>query len=358
MALQRGSAMKFLIRAAIVFCLIFAADPLSRPSLQGQERKASGKLASVDGFVITESQVRAQSAEDLDSLELEKLRARAKHARNENEILERALNRLIQDRLLKIEAAKRGVTEKELVAREILQHVQEPTEKDIDNFYEANKEGIGRAKSQVAPFIARYLKEQRENQARGAFLEKLEKGHRVVRSFKPIRFDVNAPGRPSRGPASAPVVLVVFSDFQCPYCRDFSTTLSDVIDQYGNKVRLVFRQYPLTQIHPDAQRAAEASLCAAAQNRFWEMHDLLFAGADKLKDEDMTSRAKDLSLKIDAFSSCMGSKRIQTLIRDDIRAGAAAGAEGTPALYVNGRYLEDSQSFEEISAIIEEELHR
>jgi len=350
--------MKFIVRTAVALCLIFATAPLTCPSLQGQERKASGKLASVDGFVITESQVRAKSAEDLDSLELEKLRTKAKHARNENEILERTLNRLIRERLLKIEAARRGVTEEELVAKEILQHVQEPTEKDIDDFYEGNKEGIGRAKSQVAPLIARYLKEQRENLVRGAFLEKLEKEHRVVRSFKPIRFEVNAPGRPSRGPASAPVVLVVFSDFQCPYCRDFSMTLSDILDQYGSKVRLVFRQYPLTQIHPDAQRAAEASLCAAAQNRFWEMHDLLFAGADKLKDEDIKSRAKDLSLKIDTFNTCMISKRIQTLIREDIRAGAAAGAEGTPALYVNGRYLEDSHTFEEISAVIEEELHR
>jgi len=350
--------MRSSFRAAAIICLIMAADPLFHPSLQGQERKTSAKLATVDGFAITESQVRKESANDLDSLELERLRTKATQARNENEILERTLNRLIEERLLQIEAVKRGVTKEELVSKEILQHVQEPTEKEIDDFYEENKENISESKKQVSPKIARYLKKQRENDLREALLQKLKKEHRVIRSFKPIRFDVNAPGRPTRGPASAPVVLVVFSDFECPYCRDFSMTLSDIIDQFGDKVRLVFRQYPLTRIHPDAQKAAEASLCAAAQNRFWEMHDLLFANQDKLQEEDIKSRAKDLNLNADAFNSCLTAKRVATLIREDIRAGSAAGADGTPTLYVNGRYLGGSHTYEEIAAVIEEELHR
>jgi len=160
----------------------------------------------------------------------------------------------------------------------------------------------------------------------------------------------------ARGPAKAPIVLVLFSDFQCPYCRDFNLTIDDILKKYGDKARLVFRQFPLTRIHPNAQRAAEASLCAAAQNRFWEMHDLLFQNQNNLRDQELKDRASKLGLDVTAFNGCMDSSRKGNIVYEDLRAGAAVGVEGTPALFINGRFLYGSRSFEEVAAIIDEEL--
>jgi protein-disulfide isomerase len=349
--------MKSFLRVSI-FCLIMAAFSSFHSYLQGKDQKAASKsLASVDGVAITETQVLKESAEDLDSLELQLLRSKATYARNKHDILEQSLNRLVEEKLLKAEAAKRGITETELVEKEITKFIKEPTNEQIDVFYEENKGNIRKPKEQVVEKIRQYLKDDQQGDIREAFLKKLKKEHRVTRSLKPIRFEVNAQGRPSKGPAAAPIVLVLFSDFQCPYCRDFNLTIEDVMKKYGDKVRLVFRQFPLIRIHANAQRAAKASLCAGDQNHFWEMHDLLFRNQDNLKEEDIQRQAKDLNLDINALNACLDSARIRTMIQDDIRAGSMAGVDGTPALFINGRYLGGARSDEEIISIIEEELH-
>jgi protein-disulfide isomerase len=340
-------------------CVLAIAGLLSSSLLlSGKERKAPGgkKMASVDGSAITETQLRMHGAEDLDSLELQMLHAKAVFAQNEHQILERTLNRLVEEKLIAAEAARRGVTKEELLARELQPSLQEPTGEEIDAFYEENKKRINRPKEEVTPQIGKFLKQQKEGDAREAFLKRLEKEHQVTRSLEPLRFDVNAPSRPSMGPASARVILVVFSDFQCPYCKSFNTTLKEVMKRYGDKVRLVFRQFPLTSIHQNAQKAAEASLCAAEQKRFWEMHDLVFQNQNSLGEEDLRDRASKLGLDTAAFSACLASSRYGAIVHEDIRAGTAAGTDGTPTLFINGRFLSGVRPLEEIAAIIDEEL--
>jgi protein-disulfide isomerase len=119
---------------------------------------------------------------------------------------------------------------------------------------------------------------------------------------------------------------------------------------------VVFRQFPLTNIHANAEQAAEASLCAQAQGRFWDMHDLLFQNQNTLRDVDLKSKAGKLGLDAAAFDTCLDSRRYGSVISEDIRAAAAAGVEGTPALFINGRFLYGSRPLEEISGIIDEEL--
>jgi protein-disulfide isomerase len=349
--------MKSFFRISIL-CLGIAVSSSFHPYLQGKDKKgSSNNLASVDGVAITEAQVLKESTDDLDSLDLQILRAKATQTRNKHDILERTLNRLVEEKLIKAESAKRGVTETELVEKEILKFVKEPANEQIDAFYQANKNNIRQPKEQVTDKIRQYLKNEQQNNVREAFLKRLEKEHSVTRSFKPIRFEVKTQGHPSKGAAAAPVVLVLFSDFQCPYCRDFNLTIEDVLKKYGDKVRLVFRQFPLTHIHSNALRAAKASLCAAAQNHFWEMHDHLFRSQDSLTEETIKSGAKDLNLDLNAFSSCLDSAHTSALIKEDIRAGSMGGVDGTPALFINGRFLGGARSDEEITAIIDEELH-
>lgn len=352
--------MKSIVRTTAVLSLFAALILVFDPSLQAAGKKAdkNKRLASVDGIAITEDRVRSESTSDLEALDLQMLRAKASYIRKEHEALEESLQRLVEEKLLELEAAKQGTTKEQLAAKEIQQKVTEPTAEDIDLFYKVNQSRIGRPLEEVAEDIRKYLKQQRETEAHDAFLGRLEKEHQVIRLMEPLRFEMKESGRPSLGSPSAPVSLVLFSDFQCPYCKTFSQTIKEVIRKYDTKVRLVFRQFPLASIHPDAQKAAEASLCADAQHRFWEMHDSLFQNQSNLKEENLKAQARKLGLDAEAFNSCMASSRYKKYIEDDVRAGSTAGTDGTPTLFINGRYLNGGRSAEEIGAIIDEELAR
>jgi protein-disulfide isomerase len=348
--------MRSLLKSSI-FCTLLIAGCTS---LRCQDKTASvgRQFASVDGVTITETQVRMDAAGDLDEIELEKLKSKAVFARNEQEILQRSVEHLIEERLLQIEAAKRGITKEELLKAEVQSGVKEPTTEEIDSFYEANAQRINRPKEDVASQIGMFLKRQRENARKEALLKRLEKEHPVKRNLEPIRFNVDAPGRPVLGPDSAPVTIVVFSDFQCPYCKSFGPVLKQVSQRYEGKVRLIFRQFPLSAIHPNAQKAAEASLCAANQNHFWEMHDALFQNQKALTIADLKGKAEKLGLDMAAFGTCLDSTRSAATVHEDIVAGFAAGADGTPSTFINGRFLGGSRGFEDLAAIIDDELTR
>ena len=348
--------MTFLFRS-LVPAAIFAGFLAGNPPVRAQDQSSGAKaLGSVDGVAITETQARTAGTADLDALEMQKAKAKAEFARSEHQILESALSKLIEDKLLQAEAAKRGISKEELLDKELQQYNQDPTAEEIDIFYESNKDRINGTKEEVAVQIGKYLKQRKYAAAKESFLKQLEKDHKVVRLLEPLRFSADAVGRPSRGPASAPVTLVVFSDFQCPYCKKYSATITEASKKYGAKVRVVFRQFPLTKIHPDAMKASGAALCAADQNRFWEMHDLLFQDQSNLKTEALKERAKKLGLDLNAFDACLDSSQHAAQIHEDILAGASAGADGTPTTYINGRYLNGAQPLDALSEIIDEEL--
>jgi protein-disulfide isomerase len=151
---------------------------------------------------------------------------------------------------------------------------------------------------------------------------------------------------------------VEFSDFQCGYCKAVVGTLKEIQKNYAGQVRLVYRQYPIAAIHPDAFKAAEASLCAGAQGRFWELHDMMFEEQGSLKEEDLKVKAARLQLDIAAFNDCLQSGKSANRVKQDLREGSRAGVSGTPALFINGRFLSGAQPYEEIAKIIDEELKR
>ena len=312
--------------------------------------------ATINDAIVTESEIRKEAADVLESLELKKLRENAAYARSEREAMMNAMERVLEEKLLELEAAERGISKEQLVDREIRRKVEEPTEAEIDRVYELNRARVNRPKEDVADSIKRFLLELNEKEIREAFLRGLEQKNKVVRNLEPFRFDVKTAGSPSMGLDTAPVKLVLFSDFECPYCRDFVSTLMEIIRNYGDRVQLVFRQFPLTSIHPNAQRAAEASLCARDQERFWEAHDILFENQKALMEENILARIESLNIDQDTFKECLASGRRKPEVREDIRAGSAAGADSTPTLFINGIYLSGGQPYEFIASIIDKEL--
>jgi protein-disulfide isomerase len=139
-----------------------------------------------------------------------------------------------------------------------------------------------------------------------------------------------------RGPASAPVTLIEYADFQCPFCRQASWVLRDIEDRFERDLQSVFRHFPLTEIHPLAMIAAEASEAAGAQGKFWEMHDMLFDNQPNFEPEELVAYATKLDLDVDAFTEDLASDRHREAIREDFMSGVRSGVNGTPCLFING----------------------
>ena len=159
----------------------------------------------------------------------------------------------------------------------------------------------------------------------------------------------------TRGPADAPVTIVEFSDFECPYCGAAHDTVEQVMSAYAGKVRLVYRQFPLS-FHPHAAKAAEASLCAADQGKFWEYHDVLFKNQKKLEPTDLKAHATEVGLDAQKFGQCLDSGDKKKAVDTDQQAGLAAGVGGTPAFFINGIFLNGAQPIDEFKKVIDGEL--
>ena len=208
----------------------------------------------------------------------------------------------------------------------------------------------------LIPVFVKQIKAQRGMQLLQPDLKKLQDKYKVEYKMEPIRVEVAATG-PAKGPANAPVTIVEFSDFQCPFCSRLTPTIKQVEEKYGNKVRVVFRQYPLP-FHQNAQKAAEASLCAADQGKFWEMHDAMFADQNALGVDQLKAKAATLGLNAEQFNSCVDSGKHAATIQADMKDGSAAGVSGTPALFINGRFINGAVPLEQITSVIDDELRR
>lgn len=166
--------------------------------------------------------------------------------------------------------------------------------------------------------------------------------------------EIDLSGSPSKGPEDAPVKIAVFTDFQCPYCAKLAEMIDQVVDKYPEKVRVVFKNYPIRS-HQYAEKAALAALAADRQGKFWEFHDLLFADYRNLDDEKVREFARELNLDMEKFESDWSDPRLSAQIQTDTRQGSQAGVRGTPTVFINGRRLKD-RSLEGFSKMIDEAL--
>jgi len=173
---------------------------------------------------------------------------------------------------------------------------------------------------------------------------------------EPVRVAVDATG-PGRGPENAPIKIVEFGDFQCPFCARLVPVLEQVFEKYGSKVRLVFRQFPLP-FHSAAFKAAEASLCANDQGKFWDLHEAMYENQQQLQVDNLKAKATALGMNAEQFNSCLDSGKFSASVQADTQAGNQAGVLGTPALFINGRFISGAVPLDQITKIIDDELRR
>ncbi len=272
-----------------------------------------------------------------------------------------ALDDIIADTLIGEAAKTQKMTAAAYEEAELGKRVKPVTDADVVQFYQSNISQMqGRSLDSVAPAINRFLTDQRRTTARLELVNDLRKAGPSVRVMldAPRTEVAIAPNDPFIGSASAPVTIIEFSDFQCPYCQRAAPTLKQVREKYGDKVRIVWKDFPLTQIHPQAFKAAEAARCAAEQGKFWEYHDRLFGNQSALQADDLKKYAGEISLDAAKFNACVDSSKYAERVRDGVAAGSRLGVNSTPTMYVNGRLVQGAQPLDVIAAVVDEELAR
>jgi protein-disulfide isomerase len=266
------------------------------------------------------------------------------------------LDDLIASRLIDDAAKAQGMERSALVEKEITSKIPAVTEAEIAAWYQANQARVqGATLDQVRQPIKNFLTQQRMEEVRERYLDTLKAKTRVRITLEPPRQKVAAAGSPAKGAAGAPIEMIEFSDFQCPFCLRANPTVEQVLRTYGDRIHFVYRHYPLPG-HPNARPAAEASACAAEQDKFWPYHDRLFATPGKLSDADLKQSAAELGLNTAQFNSCVDTHKFRAHVDADMKAGEEAGVNGTPAFFINGRSVSGAQPFDVFKKVIDEEL--
>jgi protein-disulfide isomerase len=305
----------------------------------------STPVARYNGKVVTLKEADAQVASQLKQLDKQKLEAR-----------QSAAEQVVVQALVREEAAKLGQTEEQYLKANIEDKLPAPAEAEIKRVFEENKAKMppGATLESMREQIVAFLgQDGKRKQAMQLFADlKKKSGFQLL--LEEPRVTVEAKG-PSRGPAEARVTIVEFSDFECPFCSRAEESVTQVMDHYAGKVRLVYRHFPLS-FHPHAQKAAEAAACAEAQGKFWDMHKQLFANQQKLAPDELKAHAQAVGLDAAKFGACLDSSATKAQVDADQKAGAEAGVTGTPAFFINGKQLSGAQPFEEFEKVIDAEL--
>jgi protein-disulfide isomerase len=267
------------------------------------------------------------------------------------------LDELIADKIFSLEATQRGVSAQQFIHDEISAKIQPVTPQQVQAFYEANKNRIKQPLEKVSEQLTSYLQQQAREQRRQALLKELQARYPVMVALRAPTVEVATEGEPTLGPSNAPITIVEFSDFQCPYCRQAQSTVKRIMAEYEGKIKLVFRDFPLRNMHPLAQKAAEAAQCAAEQQKFWPYHDKLFTSTNLQMDE-LKQFAQELELNLAQFTTCLDSGKSAAGIDTDMQAGQQAGVNATPTFFVNGSPLSGAASYERFKELVDAALEQ
>lgn len=309
---------------------------------------AVGKvLATFAGAAVT-----AEQAESILGPQL----ARARQ--QEYEVLSEGLRDHAFKELQAREANRLGISLEELYAKKVTEAVPEPAKDEVDGVLTQYRDRLppddNEARQQVVSFLKGQQTHLREQAWKGELLA--ASGFRLL--VDPPRMSLGpAAGDPVWGPADAPVTVFEFSDFQCPYCQRVQPTLKRLRTEYPGKVRMVFKQLPLP-MHQQARLAAEASLCANAQGKFWELHEWLFANQGGVTEEAVKKTAADLKLEVPAFEKCLAEHTFAGKVDADLALDEKLGVSSTPFFLINGRIVEGAQPFDAFKQILDDELAR
>jgi protein-disulfide isomerase len=315
---------------------------VTRPMAAGQDNSAV--VAEVNGDKLTVADLEQREATEL-------LQSRYKYYQAER----KALDDLIDQHLLEIQARKESLTVDQLLQREVTSKLKtDPTEDQLRIYYEGVE--TDQPFEAMRDQILQHIQEARRTKARAAYVKTLRSQAQITIALTSPTAPVEQTHSPVRGNRDAPVVLVEFADYQCPYCQKVHSDLEKLQKEYGNRLALVYKDYPLP-MHPYAQKAAEAARCAGVQGKFWEFHDMLFAGK-KLQPADLREQARTLNLDEGQFDKCLVEGHEAADVEKDAAEARSLGITGTPSFFINGHFFSGVLTYAALRDMVEQQLAR
>lgn len=269
-----------------------------------------------------------------------------------------SIDQLLGDYLLETAAKKAGVSKEQFLQAELAKRRGAISDADIQRVYDENRDRVGASTvADLKDSITEFITRNRDAQNTAVLVNELKAaGPAVSIALEPPRYEVAiAEHDPSRGPADAPITIVEFSEYQCPFCARVNPTLKALEQKYAGKIRLVFKDFPL-QNHAQAPKAAEAAHCAGDQGKYWELHDRLFANQQQLQVPELKKHAAAVGLDQAVFDQCLDSGKHTANVQADVVLGGQMGVSSTPTVYINGRVVTGAQPQSVFEGIIVEEL--
>ena len=265
----------------------------------------------------------------------------------------KALEELIDNRLLTDEARRKAVSLDQLMETEVYKGVKDPTEDQLEVYYE----GLDTQDpyQTVRDDVLQHLRELRLSKARAAYVEQLRKQAKINILLMPPSAQVDVAKAYTHGVDNAPVVLVEFADYQCPYCQKVNPQIQQLKKEYGDSLTVIFKDFPLP-MHHSSEKAAEASRCAGEQGKFWEYHDVLFY-SKQIELDALKEHARVLKLDGDRFDSCLDSGAEAAAVKKDLEEAKSLGLTGTPSFFVNGHFFSGVVDYAALKDIVNQQLN-
>jgi protein-disulfide isomerase len=310
---------------------------------------SSAAVGQDDSSVVAEIAGRKVTVGELEQKQAGKLlQAKYKYYTAERD----ALEQFIEDQLLELQAKKENVTVEELLKRHVSVQVQDPTEDQLRFYFE----GVQTDESfeSARPHIIETVHQLRTKKAQDAYIASLRADYAVVVELSQPSAKVEVANAPRLGSEKAPVQVIEFADYECPYCQKVSHDLLKLRSQFGDQVSLVYKDFPLP-MHPLAAKAAEAARCAGEQGKFWEFHDALFE-SKRLQRSDLKVQAAALKLDSTKFDQCLDSGSQTAVVKKDTQEGQRLGLAGTPSFFINGHFMSGAVGYVKLRETVMEEL--
>jgi len=266
----------------------------------------------------------------------------------------KALDALIEDHLLQVEAQRQHLTVAQLLEREVEQKVKTPSEEELKTYYEAIE--TDEPYAAIHEKLIDFIRKRRVSKARESYIKSLRSQASILIALAPPR--INLPpleNTPIRGQKNAPVLMVEFADYECPYCQKVNADIKKLQEEFGDKLAVAFKDFPLP-MHAHAAKAAEAARCAGAQGQFWEYHDLLFVNNKRLEIADLKGHARTLKLDPSRFDKCLDSGEQTAAVQKDAGEADSLRLTGTPSFLINGHFISGSASYDTLREIIKQQL--
>lgn len=331
--------MKIFVRA--LWILIVACPPVLA-QVTPAASTTPAILAEVDGHKLTDADLEHKKSGGL-------LQARYQYYMSER----KALDQLVDDELLSLAADRKHLTVDQLLEKEVYKDIKDPTEDQLQVYYEGMESD--EAYAAVHDRVLDHIRQLRRDKARAAYVKNLHTQANLRILLAPPVANVNIEEAQIKGSKNAPVLLVEFADYECPYCEKVNPLIQKLQEEYGDKLSIAYKDFPLP-MHHRAQKAAEAARCAGEQGKYWEYHDVLYYSR-QLDVTELKKHAQVLKLDENKFNKCLDSGMEAEAVKKDLEEGKQLGLPGTPSFFVNSHFFHGAVDYSALREMVEQQLH-